>query len=70
MKDLSAANKAIKGAVESKDYAIIEAKAKDINGTADKIVSLSSPMAAPKAKPKQRPPSGKNPMILPKPRRV
>ena len=40
MKDLSAANKAIKGTVESKDYATIEAKAKDINGTADKIVSL------------------------------
>jgi cytochrome c556 len=40
MKDLSAANKAIKGAVESKDFATIEAKAKDINGTADKIVTL------------------------------
>jgi cytochrome c556 len=40
MKDMSAANKAIKGAVEAKDYATVEAKAKDINGTAEKIVSL------------------------------
>ena len=40
MKDLSAANKAIKGAVESKDFATVVAKAKDINGTADKIVTL------------------------------
>ena len=36
----SAAAKAIKGAVETKDYATVEAKAKDIMGTADKIVSL------------------------------
>jgi len=40
MKDNSAANKAIKGAVEAKDYATIEAKARDIMGNADKIVSL------------------------------
>jgi cytochrome c556 len=40
MKNMSAANKAIKAAVESKDYATIEAKAKEISGTADKIVSL------------------------------
>lgn len=40
MKANSAAAKAIKGAVETKDYATVEAKAKDIMGTADKIVSL------------------------------
>ena len=40
MKDNSADVKAIKGAVESKDYATIETKAKDIMGTADKIPSL------------------------------
>lgn len=39
MKSQSAAAKAIKGAVEAKDYATVEAKAKDIMGTADKIVS-------------------------------
>jgi cytochrome c556 len=38
MKDNSAAAKAIKAAVESKDFATIEAKAKDIAGNADKIV--------------------------------
>ena len=40
MKGNSAAAKAIKGAVETKDYATVEAKAKDIMGTAEKIVSL------------------------------
>jgi len=40
MKGNSAAAKAIKGAVETKDYATVETKAKDIMGTADKIVSL------------------------------
>jgi len=40
MKGNSAQAKAIKGAVETKDYATVEAKAKDIMGTADKIVSL------------------------------
>jgi len=40
MKGNSAQAKAIKGAVETKDYATVEAKAKDIGGTADKIVSL------------------------------
>jgi cytochrome c556 len=40
MKSQSAAAKAIKGAVEAKDHATIEAKAKDIMGTADKIVGL------------------------------
>jgi cytochrome c556 len=40
MKGNSADNKAIKAAVESKDYATVEAKAKDIMGTADKIPSL------------------------------
>ena len=39
MKSQGAAAKAIKGAVETKDYATIEAKAKDIMGTSDKIVS-------------------------------
>jgi cytochrome c556 len=39
MKSQGAAAKAIKGAVETKDYATVEAKAKDIMGTADKIVS-------------------------------
>jgi cytochrome c556 len=40
MKDNSAAVKAIKGAVESKDYATIETKAKDISANADKIPDL------------------------------
>ena len=40
MKGNSANAKAIKAAVESKDYATVEAKAKDIMGTADKIPSL------------------------------
>ena len=40
MKGNSAATKAIKGAAESKDYATIEAKAKDLMGNADKIVDL------------------------------
>jgi cytochrome c556 len=38
MKEQSAAAKAIKAAVESKDYATIEAKAKDLVATSDKIV--------------------------------
>jgi cytochrome c556 len=40
MKGQSAAAKAIKGAVEAKDYATIEAKAKDIVGSSEKIVDL------------------------------
>jgi cytochrome c556 len=40
MKGNSADGKAIKGAVESKDYATIETKAKDIMGTAEKIPAL------------------------------
>jgi cytochrome c556 len=40
MKGNSADAKAIKAAVESKDYATIEMKAKDIMGTAEKIPSL------------------------------
>ena len=40
MKGNSEAAKAIKAAVEAKDNATVEAKAKDIMGTADKIVSL------------------------------
>jgi cytochrome c556 len=39
MKGQSAAVKAIKGAVETKDYATIETKAKDLMGSADQIVS-------------------------------
>jgi cytochrome c556 len=37
MKGQSAAAKAIKGAVESKDYATIETKAKDLMGSSEKI---------------------------------
>ena len=40
MKGQSAAAKEIKGAVESKDYATVEAKAKDLMGSAAKIVDL------------------------------
>ena len=40
MKNNSANAKAIKAAVESKDYATVEAKAKDIMGNADKIVGF------------------------------
>jgi cytochrome c556 len=40
MKGNSADAKAIKAAVESKDYGTVEAKAKDIMGTADKIPGL------------------------------
>ena len=40
MKTNSADAKAIKAAVESKDYATIETKAKDIMGTAEKIPGL------------------------------
>ncbi len=40
MKENSAAAKAIKGAVESKDYATVELKAKDIMGNSEKIVGL------------------------------
>src|SRR5262245_21841778 len=40
MKGNSENAKAIKAAVEAKDYATVEAKAKDIMGTADKITSL------------------------------
>jgi cytochrome c556 len=40
MKNNSADAKAIKAAVESKDYATIETKAKDIMGTAEKIPGL------------------------------
>jgi cytochrome c556 len=40
MKSNSADAKAIKAAVEAKDYATIETKAKEIMGNADKIVSL------------------------------
>jgi cytochrome c556 len=40
MKNNSESVKAIKAAVEAKDYATVEAKAKDIMGNADKIVSF------------------------------
>jgi cytochrome c556 len=40
MKSNSAAAKAIKGAVETKDYATIETKAKDIMGNMDKVLDL------------------------------
>jgi cytochrome c556 len=40
MKNNSENAKAIKAAVEAKDYATVEAKARDIMGNADKIVSL------------------------------
>jgi len=40
MKNNSAAVKAVKAAVEAKDYATIEAKARDIMGNADKIVGF------------------------------
>src|SRR5215471_15348591 len=40
MKGNSEDAKAIKAAVESKDYATVETKAKDIMGTAEKIPSL------------------------------
>jgi cytochrome c556 len=54
MKANSADVKAIKAAVESKDYATIETKAKEIMGTADKIPSLfpkGSTVGKTKAKP-------------------
>jgi len=40
MKDISAANKAIKAAVEEKNFATVEMKAKDIMGSADRIPSM------------------------------
>lgn len=40
MKSQSAASKAIKAAAKNKDWATVEAKAKDIVGTADQIVDL------------------------------
>jgi len=40
MKEQSAAAKAIKGAVEAKDYATVEAKVKNNMATSEKIVSL------------------------------
>jgi cytochrome c556 len=53
MKSQSAAAKEIKAAVESKNYATVEAKAKDIMGTADQIPSVfpkGSTMGKTKAK--------------------
>ena len=54
MKEQSAAAKAIKGAVEAKDYATVEAKARDIMGNADKIVGLF-PKGSDKGKTKATP---------------
>ena len=54
MKEQSAANKAIKGAVETKDFATIEAKAKDLMGTSERIVSLF-PKGSDKGKTKATP---------------
>ncbi|MGE5301921.1 MAG: c-type cytochrome [Alphaproteobacteria bacterium] len=54
MKSNSADAKAIKAAVEKKDYATVEAKAKDIMGNADKIVAAfpkGSTVGKTKAKP-------------------
>ena len=39
MQEQSAANKAIKAAVEAKDYATVEAKAKDLMASSDGVVS-------------------------------
>ena len=54
MKNNSENTKAIKGAVEAKDYATIEAKARDIMGNAEKIVSLF-PKGSDKGKTKATP---------------
>ena len=54
MKNNSADAKAIKAAVEKKDYATVELKAKDIMGTAEKVPSLfpkGSTQGKTKAKP-------------------
>jgi cytochrome c556 len=54
MKSNSAAAKAIKAAVEKKDFAAVEVKAKDILGNADKIVAAfpkGSTVGKTKAKP-------------------
>ena|SRR6187431_3244365 len=69
MKGNSANVKAIKGAVESKDYATIETKAKDIMGTADKIPSLF-PKGSNVGKTKAKPEIWKNPMSLQKMPRI
>ena len=53
MKDNSAAAKAIKSAGESKDFATIEAKVKDLVGTADKIVE-AFPQGSTKGKTKAK----------------
>jgi cytochrome c556 len=54
MKNNGAATKAIKAAVEAKDYATIETKARDIMGNAEKIVSLF-PKGSDKGKTKATP---------------
>jgi cytochrome c556 len=54
MKSNSADAKAIKAAVEAKDYNTVEAKAKDIAGNAEKIVS-AFPKGSTKGKTKAKP---------------
>ena len=54
MKSNSAAAKAIKGAVESKDYSTVEVKAKEIMGNAEKIPDLF-PKGSTKGKTKAKP---------------
>ena len=54
MKGQSAASKAIKGAVEAKDFAAIEAKAKDLMGSSEKIVG-AFPKGSDKGKTKATP---------------
>ncbi len=55
MKGNAANAKAIKAAVESKDYATVEAKAKDIMGTADRIPTSLFPKGSTAGKTKAKP---------------
>ena len=65
MKSNNANAKAIKAAIETKDYATVETKAKDIMGTADRIPSLFQKVA-PRARLKPNRKFGKKPMTSPK----
>ena len=69
MKANSADAKAIKAAIESKDYAAIETKAKDIMGTAEKIPSLF-PKGSDKGKTKATAAIWEKSTILPKRPRI
>src|ERR1043166_3613696 len=60
MKGNSEDVKAIKAAVEAKDYATVDAKAKDIMGTAENLTSLF-PKGTTAGKPKPKRKTGKNP---------